>query len=166
MTHPLYRFDSPAAVAPWQAIDDRVMGGVSASQMRYDAAGHGVFTGEVSLDNNGGFASVRAPAEAPAAAADARACLLEVRGDGRRYKFNLRTDSGFDGITHQATFEPPAGEWAVVRLPLESFAATWRGRPASAEPLRAAQIKQVGLLIADRQAGPFQLDVRVIALGD
>lgn len=166
MTHPLYRFDTPAAVTPWQAIDDRVMGGVSASCMRHDAAGHGVFTGEVSLDNNGGFASVRAPAEAPETAADARACLLEVRGDGRRYKLNLRTDTDFDGLTHQATFQPPAGEWAVVRLPLESFVATWRGRPAAAGPLHAAQIKQVGFLIADRQAGPFQLDVRAIALGD
>ena len=166
MKQPLYRFDSPAAVAPWHAIDDRVMGGVSASRMLHDAAGHGVFTGEVSLDNNGGFASVRAPAEAQEGAADARACLLEVRGDGRRYKFNLRSDDGFDGVTHQAAFQPPAGEWAVIRLPLAGFAATWRGRPASAGPISAAQIRQVGLLIADRQAGPFRLDVREIALGN
>ena len=46
----LYRFDQPEATAPWQAIDDRVMGGVSASRMRHDPAGHGVFSGEVSLD--------------------------------------------------------------------------------------------------------------------
>lgn len=162
----LYRFDQPEATAPWQAIDDRVMGGVSASRMHHDPAGHGVFSGEVSLENNGGFASVRAVAEVPEAATGALACLLEVRGDGRRYKFNLRTDGGFDGITHQASFQPPAGEWAVVRLPLEGFVATWRGRPASAGPISAAQIRQVGLLIADRQAGPFRLDVRVIALGD
>lgn len=166
MKYPLYRFDTPAAVVPWQAIDDRVMGGVSASHMRHDPAGHGVFAGEVSLENNGGFASVRALAEVPETAVGAHACLLEVRGDGRRYKFNLRTDGGFDGITHQASFQPPAGEWAVVRLPLEGFVATWRGRPASAEPPTAVQIKQIGLLIADRQAGPFRLDVRVIALGD
>ena len=166
MKHPLYRFDTPAGVIPWRAIDDRVMGGVSASHMRHDPTGHGVFAGEVSLDNNGGFASVRAPAVAPEAAAGALACLLEVRGDGRRYKFNLRSDDGFDGVTHQAAFQPPAGEWAVIRLPLAGFAATWRGRPASAEPPTAVQIKQIGLLIADRQAGPFRLDVRVIALGD
>jgi hypothetical protein len=120
MKYPLYRFDTPAAVVPWQAIDDRVMGGVSASHMRHDPAGHGVFAGEVSLENNGGFASVRALAEVPETAVGALACLLEVRGDGRRYKFNLRTDGGFDGIAHQASFQPPAGEWAVVRLPLRA----------------------------------------------
>ena len=110
----LYRFDQPEATAPWQAIDDRVMGGVSASRMHHDPAGHGVFSGEVSLENNGGFASVRAPVRPPEAAAGASACLLEVRGDGRRYKLNLRTDDNFDGVTHQAGFAPPAGEWAWV----------------------------------------------------
>jgi hypothetical protein len=162
----LFRFATPASVDDWSAIDDVVMGGVSRSHLRHDPAGHAVFEGVVSLENNGGFASVRALAEVPETASSALACLLEVRGDGRRYKFNLRTDGGFDGIAHQASFQPPAGEWAVVRLPLEGFVATWRGRPASAEPPTAVQIKQIGLLIADRQAGPFRLDVRVIALGD
>ena len=73
MKYPLYRFDTPAAVVPWQAIDDRVMGGVSASHMRHDPAGHGVFAGEVSLENNGGFASVRAPVRPPEAATAAAA---------------------------------------------------------------------------------------------
>ena len=163
----LYRFDQPEATAPWQAIDDRVMCGVSASRMRHDPAGHGVFSGEVSLENNGGFASVRAPVRPPEAAAGASACLLEVRGDGRRYKLNLRTDDNFDGVTHQAGFAPPAGEWAWVRLPLADFVATWHGRPVTApDTLAAAQLRQLGLLIADRQAGPFRLEVRAIALGD
>jgi len=154
----LYRFDQPEATAPWQAIDDRVMGGVSASRMHHDPAGHGVFSGEVSLENNGGFASVRAPVRPPEAAAGASACLLEVRGDGRRYRLNLRTDDNFDGVTHQAGFAPPAGEWAWVRLPLADFVATWRGRPVTApDTLAAAQLRQLGLLIADRQAGPFRL---------
>ena len=81
-------------------------------------------------------------------------------------RYSISFPHGFDGIAHQASFQPPAGEWAVVRLPLEGFVATWRGRPASAEPPTAVQIKQIGLLIADRQAGPFRLDVREIALGD
>ena len=46
MKHPLYRLDTPAGVIPWRAIDDRVMGGVSASHMRHDPTGHGVFADE------------------------------------------------------------------------------------------------------------------------
>ncbi len=42
----------------WYAVDDGVMGGVSQSGFRVDA-GAGCFGGEVSLENGGGFASVR-----------------------------------------------------------------------------------------------------------
>lgn len=50
---------NPDAVLPWQAIDDRVMGGASMSRLRHDPAGYAVFEGEVSFENGGGFASVR-----------------------------------------------------------------------------------------------------------
>ena len=59
MPRELFRFDTAASVADFSAIDDRVMGGVSRSALRFDPAGHAVFAGLVSADNNGGFASVR-----------------------------------------------------------------------------------------------------------
>jgi NADH dehydrogenase [ubiquinone] 1 alpha subcomplex assembly factor 1 len=55
----LFDFSDPRAADAWRGIDDRVMGGVSRSRLRYDRAGHAVFEGEVSLAQNGGFASVR-----------------------------------------------------------------------------------------------------------
>ncbi len=55
----LIDFADPSTVALWNPINDGVMGGVSSSQMRHDPAGHAVFTGRVSFENNGGFASVR-----------------------------------------------------------------------------------------------------------
>ena len=115
MPRTLFLFDRPESVAAWSAIDDRVMGGVSRSALRFDPAGHAVFAGLVSADNNGGFASVRsavvhrASGEFDPEAFDA--IELDVRGDGRRYKLNLRTDHGFDGVSYQAGFEPPAGTW-------------------------------------------------------
>jgi hypothetical protein len=54
-------FGDAARVAGWFSIDDRVMGGVSSSRLRYDAASHAVFEGPLSLERNGGFASVRSP---------------------------------------------------------------------------------------------------------
>lgn len=160
MSRELFRFDSAASVTDWYAIDDAVMGGVSRSRLRHDAAGHAVFEGVLSLDNRGGFASVRSRPR-DLGAAGAVAYLLEARGDGRRYKLNLRTDDAFDGVNYQAEFEPPAGAWASVRLPLDAFAPTFRGRHVpGAPPLDPARLRQVGLLIADRQAGSFSLDVR------
>ncbi|MHB1374078.1 MAG: CIA30 family protein, partial [Thauera sp.] len=54
MPETLFLFDRPEAVHAWSAIDDRVMGGVSRSALRFDPAGHAVFNGQVSPDNNGG----------------------------------------------------------------------------------------------------------------
>ncbi len=164
MPRELFRFDTADSVTDFAPVDDRVMGGRSASRLRHDAAGHAVFEGEVSLQQGGGFASVRSR---PLALGDpqAAACVLEVLGDGKRYKLNLRTDELFDGVSYQAAFEPPAGEWALLRLPLASFVVQWRGRPVEGVPaLAPGGLRQLGLTIADRQAGRFALALRSIAL--
>lgn len=162
MSNELFRFESPAAVADWSAIDDRVMGGVSRSRLRYDLAGYAVFEGIVSLEHNGGFASVRSR---PLDVGMPRILnyVLEVCGDGKRYKLNLRTDDAFDGVSYQAVFAPSADTWSVVRLPLAAFVPTFRGRRVpGAPPLDAAQVRQIGLMIADRQIGAFTLAVRSV----
>jgi NADH dehydrogenase [ubiquinone] 1 alpha subcomplex assembly factor 1 len=156
----LFNFASAATLTDWSAIDDSVMGGVSRSRLRHDAAGHAVFEGIVSLEQKGGFASVRSR-PMPLGAQGATHYLLEVRGDAKRYKLNLRTDDTFDGVNYQASFDAPADLWTVVRLPLSSFTPTFRGRAVpDAPPLDALRVRQVGLMIADKQAGPFALALR------
>lgn len=158
----LFRFATEAAVSRWSSVDDRVMGGVSHSRLRFDAHGHAIFEGAVSFANNGGFASVRS-GPLNLGAPGAHGYAIEVRGDGKRYKLNLRTDDSFDGINYQAIFEAPAGAWVVVRLPLGTFHPTFRGRGVpGAPPLDPARVRQAGLMIADRQEGAFALAVRSI----
>jgi len=162
MSRELFRFDTLVSVADWSAIDDSVMGGVSHSRLRHDAAGHAVFEGVVSLENSGGFASVRSR---PLDLGVSRAAnyTLEVRGDGKRYKLSVRAGDAFDGISYQARFEAPVGTWTVVRLPLSEFQPTFRGRSVPGAPLLdPARVRQIGLMIADRQAGPFALQLRSI----
>jgi hypothetical protein len=158
----LVSFDAAGAVAAWSAVDDRVMGGVSSSRLRHDPSGHAVFEGVVSLEQNGGFASVRTRPMA-LAAPGATAYVLEVAGDGKRYKLALRTDDRFDGVSYQASFAPRAGAWSEVRLAVSGFVASFRGRDVpDAPPLDPGAVRQLGLLIADRQAGPFELAIRAI----
>jgi hypothetical protein len=101
MVRHLFDFQAAESTAGWSAIDDAVMGGVSASRLHHDPAGHAVFEGVVSLDNNGGFASVRSR-RGELGTPGAVSYVLEVRGDGKRYKLNLRTDDAFDGVSYQA----------------------------------------------------------------
>ena len=160
----LYRFDSADAVRAWRAIDDRVMGGVSRSRLRHDPAGHATFEGEVSLAQNGGFCSVRS-APGSLGVSGAIDCVITARGDGKRYKLCLFTVDTFDALNYQAEFVPPANVWGDIRLPIRTFKATVRGRQVPEAPaLDAALIRQIGLMIAGRQAGRFALDIRSIVL--
>jgi hypothetical protein len=70
----------------------------------------------------------------------------------------VRTDDLYDGVQYQQRFTPASGTWDVVRLPIESFVATFRGRPvAGMGALHPEHIRRLGLMVSDRQAGPFEL---------
>lgn len=158
----ILQFNVPETVDGWTAIDDRVMGGVSTSRMTFHPDGHAVFEGEVSTDNGGGFASVRHP-QLRLGAAGTVGYRLQVRGDGKRYKLNLRIDEGLDGVNYQAVFQPPAERWVDVVLPLTVFSARFRGQPVPNAPaLRPERVCQVGWMVADGQAGAFQLGIRSV----
>jgi hypothetical protein len=160
----LFRFDTPTSVGSWAAIDDRVMGGVSRSRLRFDPAGHVWFEGELSLAQGGGFASVRSQPGA-LGAPGAGVCVIEVLGDGKDYKLGLFTSDAFDGMSYQSAFSSAAGAWTTIRLPLAEFRPSFRGRPVPGAPaLDPARLQQVGLIIAGRQAGRFALGVRSIGL--
>jgi hypothetical protein len=162
MPSELFLFTAPHTVAAWSAVDDRVMGGCSASGLRYDPMGHAIFEGTVRAENNGGFASVRTRAM-DLGVQDAAVYVLKVNSDGKRYKFNLRMEDSFDGVTYQAAFATSAGVWTEVHLPVSAFAAMFRGRPVPDAPrLDPARVRQLGVLIADRQIGDFSLKVRSI----
>ena len=146
----------------WQIVNDDVMGGVSTSQFQVLTNGGAIFSGVVSLENNGGFASVRSSAVRENLSGT-DAFVLRVRGDGRRYKFTVRTESGFDAPNYQAEFTTRRGEWEEHRLAFKDFVATFRGRVLTdVPPLIPAKITSVGLLISDQQAGPFRLEMNWI----
>ncbi len=146
----------------WSSVDDAVMGGVSESLMRISDEGIGIFSGSLSLENNGGFASVRTSLP-DNDFRDFSAFFLHVRGDGRRYSFRVRTDLLFDGIVYKHDFDTVAATWLDIRLPFSDFIPSFRGRSVpDAPPIDPSAIYQIGFLISDRQAGNFMLEVDAI----
>jgi hypothetical protein len=143
----------------WQVINDGVMGGLSSSRMQTTKEAVGRFEGIVSLENNGGFASVRMVlGELDLSTFDG--LIVRVAGDGKRYRLRLRTDRRFDGVAYQATFDTGPGEWETIEIPFDSFVPTFRGRILRDQPpLNTATICQLGFMIADKQAGRFRLDI-------
>lgn len=146
----------------WTSVNDVVMGGVSDSLLQVSEKGTGVFAGHLSLENNGGFASARAPLpENDFTGYDG--IVLRVKGDGKRYSFRVRSDMMFDGVVYRQEFDTAAGEWSNVELPFRDFRPSFRGRTVSdAPPLNSANICQLGFLISEKQEGSFRLEVESI----
>lgn len=155
----LFDFGSETAVSEWRAVNDTVMGGISSGRMMRSSEGNAVFAGTVSLENNGGFASVRGPNLAQGLGEFA-GIAVRIRGDGKQYKAGLRTDELFDGVFHQASFDTEPGGWQVVKIPFTGFIPTYHGRRLSEDRrMKPEEIRSVSFLISDKQEGPFQLEI-------
>ncbi|HMB59291.1 MAG TPA: CIA30 family protein [Xanthomonadales bacterium] len=143
----------------WHVINDRVMGGRSRSEVRKLQPSL-IFSGELSLENNGGFASARCRFQDDFDGITG--FRLDVRGDGRDYQFRLRESEASGAVAWRADF-PSDGSRQVIDLPLEAFRPVIRGRRvSSAGELRPSSIRLLGFMLADRQSGPFTLEVHSI----
>ena len=160
----LLDFESVDDTALFQPVDDAVMGGVSSSRLAPAGPGIAAFEGTVSLENGGGFASVRSrPRDWDTAGATA--FVLRVRGDGKRYRFNVRTPGHPAAFRYEAPLEPPAGGWVEVEIPMADFKAKVYGRSIpGAGPPDTTRIESLGFMISDKQAGPFRLEIDWIAV--
>ncbi len=148
----------------WYIVNDGVMGGLSESSMESNKDGHGVFSGDVSLENNGGFASVRAMVPRNDYSVHQK-IVLRVKGDGKEYQFRIRTNEGFDGVSYRAKFSTQAGEWQDIVFSADDFTPVWRGRVVENYPaFDFANMKQIGFLIADYQKGNFELMIESISM--
>jgi NADH dehydrogenase [ubiquinone] 1 alpha subcomplex assembly factor 1 len=160
----LINFDNSPQEPRWVAVNDGVMGGLS-SGGAVVADGQLQFSGVLSLENKGGFASVRSVGR-DFDLSGAAAVVLRVRGDGRRYQLRLATDARYRGVavSFGAEFGTRAGEWTEVRVPLQSLKTTVRGSTLQGPQMDPSQVREIGLLIADKREGAFALAVDWIAV--
>lgn len=156
----LFTFARPEDTTGWFIVNDGVMGGVSQSQLDAGPAGegHARFSGSLSLDNFGGFASVRAVFE-PVDVSGYGQFVVRARGDGRTYMLQFTTAEFGDRVTYTADFVTGAGEWQIAGLPVKGFVPTFRGRLLDAPPPDLTRLRSLTIMIADKQAGPFQIDL-------
>ena len=146
----------------WRVVNDGVMGGLSRSGIETTDHETGLFAGELSLRNNGGFASVRTMV-GPLDLSGFAGLEIRVLGDGRAYQLRLRTDGHQDGLTYRAAFRTQDGKWFTARFPFEHFEPSFRGEIIEdAPPLDTSRIHQLGFLIADKVEGPFSLEIDFI----
>lgn len=155
----LFDFSGSAAEPGWTAVNDGVMGGVSRGGAKLvDGSLH--FRGILSLDNNGGFSSIRSGGPSRDLSA-AQVIVLRVKGDGRRYRLQLATDAQYrrSRISYQAEFPTQVGAWLEVRVPLATLVPMFRGQTLSGPKLDCSRIEEVGVSLADGNPGAFALEI-------
>jgi len=157
----LHRFDDQDSLTGWRAVNDGVMGGRSSGGPAYSANGLR-FSGILSLENNGGFSSIRKSERLDLSNYDG--VRLKVRGDGRTYQVRFNTDSRFRGwpVSYSGSFETQAGQWIVVDVPFAKLKQSFRGYNLSQYPFEPSKIRLLGMILADKQPGPFSLELKWI----
>jgi uncharacterized protein YbjT (DUF2867 family) len=157
----------------WGALDDVVMGGVSASNIVF-VENAAFFTGNVSTANSGGFASVRTKNFDPAFNLSGyQGVELRVKGDGQRYKLFLRTDSKWDGLGYSYSFDTEANTWIDVRIPFADLIPVFRAKVVKdAPPIDVSRVSSLQLMLSKFEydgalnphfsAGAFTLQVESI----
>ena len=148
-------FRDPGFTRQMRIVNDDVMGGRSNSRFVIDPEGV-IFEGTVSLENNGGFASVRCPVSFPQ---EASGLQLTTRGDGKQYQLIIRTEASTRAPIYKRNFVS-SKDWQTHQFKSEDFEAFFRGQPVAAKPLVLSEALEFGLLIADQQAGTFRLQLR------
>jgi hypothetical protein len=158
----IFDFRQTPWVESWGPIDDRVMGGISQSRFITSGSESAVFSGSVSFEHHGGFASVRSePGNYDLS--DFYGIVLRVKGDGKTYKLSLTTEPRYDSVVYRARFATESGRWTETMIPFEEFSPTFRGNVVSEAPdLDPSSITTFGFLISDRQEGAFRLEIQWI----
>ena len=151
-------FSDASVARQWLSVNDNVMGGISKGGFRITDKNTLEFSGNLSLENRGGFTSIRTrPADLNLGGYDRIA--VRLKGDGRTYYLNMMTSSRSSASSYRAPMKTKS-DWQEVRINLKDFVYTSFGRIlAGAAPLKANDIRSVGITLADKKAGPFRLEV-------
>ena len=157
----LFNFSNPAAMRGWQIEDDGVMGGISKGTFTRDPAGHAVFSGNVSLDNNGGFSSVQCYFD-PIDVSSFRTAVIRFKGDGKNYRFIVESEKDARHY-YVANFET-TGDWQDFEIPLRKMYPVRRGDRLDLPDYPGKTMAQIRFMIANGRAESFRLEIASIAL--
>ncbi len=154
-------FKGDESLKLWTSVNDGVMGGVSKGGFARSEENTLLFRGELSLANNGGFASIRMkPSELGLNGTSA--ITIQARGDGRTYWVDLRSDDQMAASSYRAYLATKAGEWQETIIPFKDFKLQAFGRELPAGPIKPNSINSIGFTIADKKEGEFSLEIKSV----
>lgn len=150
----IFDFSNNLTLKNWNIVNDDVMGGVSSSSLTINNSGHGVFSGKISLDNNGGFASVRYNLNKINVTKDKTINIL-LKGDKKIYQLRIK-ENHYDYHSYVHNFTT-SGKWEVISINFSDMYPSYRGRKLNAHNFSGNEIKQLSILISNSVEEKFSL---------
>ena len=150
----IFDFNKESNLKKWTVINDAVMGGESEGDFFIDSDGNGVFEGDVSLENNGGFSSVKYKFS-KMDIKNATKINIVLKGDGKSYQFRLKAKSK-DRHSFVSKFSTNR-EWQEIEIPLKEMYPSFRGRKLEIPNFSDNYIEEIAFLIGNKSAEHFKL---------
>jgi len=157
----IFDFETTSDLSNWKVVEDRVMGGESNARFFLNDNGHAQFEGNVSLENNGGFASVRYDMNT-LKLKDTKKVIIRLKGDGKNYQFRVKNkeQNEYSYISEFST----SGEWQHIIIELKEMYPSFRGRKLDRPNFSHDQIEEITFLIGNKRNESFQLLIDKIEL--
>ncbi|SFB85272.1 Complex I intermediate-associated protein 30 (CIA30) [Algibacter lectus] len=157
----IFKFENTSDITNWTVVNDAVMGGKSSGAFTLNETGHGVYTGHVSLENNGGFSSLRYRFNDISTEGFSKV-ILKIKGDGKNYQFRVKSKLT-DKHSYIALFSS-SKTWEVIEISLADMYPAFRGRKLDIPNFDANSIEEVAFLIGNKTAEDFKLEIDSIVL--
>lgn len=157
----IFEFNKNSDISNWNIVDDIVMGGRSSSEFELSEKGIGVFKGTVSLENNGGFSSVRHRFKS-IYSNDFSKFVIHIKGDGKTYQFRIKANAN-DYYSYIFDFST-TGDWQIIEIPFGKMAPSFRGTILNRANFSDESIQELGFLIGNKKAEDFRLEIKKIEI--
>ena len=157
----IFDFNKKSDLQDWIIVDDVVMGGRSFSTFKLSEDGFGIFEGNISIENNGGFSSLRYRFLKKTIKPYTQV-KIRLRGDGKKYQFRIKANSA-DYFSYIAPFMT-SGEWQEIVIPLEDMYPSFRGRRLIKPNFSSDYIEELNFLIGNKKSESFKLLIDKIIL--
>ena len=159
-TH-IFDFTKDSNISSWRIVDDGVMGGRSRGDFFLNKKGNAVFTGTISLDNYGGFSSVRYQFKTKGVS-QFKKIQIRLKGDGKEYQFRIKKNRR-DYYSYITTFKT-SKEWETISITMSDMYPAFRGRRLNMSNLQPNTIQEIAFLIGNKKEETFRLEIDSISL--
>jgi len=157
----VFDFSEDSSLRNWKVIDDGVMGGRSQGSLRINFEGHGLFNGFISLENYGGFSSIRLSTK-PIDVIGYDYISVRVFGDNKEYQLRIKSDY-YDKHVYSKSFFAK-NEWQEISIPLSKMKPQFRGRKLKMGNFNERSIVEIGILIGNKVEEDFTLFIDSISI--